>query len=147
MSPEVVDEAIRAVAAVGLRLAGVDIITPDLGKGIADAGGAIVEVNSPPGLHYHYLTAERRQRQSCRGPCPAAATRDLIRYRSPGASASRLHQLREQARGQKRNDPKTSTTPAEISIANATAGGAPPTAYLMAATPAAMTRVEATSPG
>lgn len=58
VSPDVVDEAIRAVAAVGLRLAGVDVVTPDLGNGIADAGGAIVEVNSPPALHYHYLTAD-----------------------------------------------------------------------------------------
>jgi cyanophycin synthetase len=56
VSPEVVDEATRAVAAVGLRLAGVDVVTPDLGKGLAETGGAIVEVNSPPGLHYHYLT-------------------------------------------------------------------------------------------
>jgi cyanophycin synthetase len=61
VSPDVVDEAIRAVAAVGLRLAGVDVVTPDLGKGIADAGGAIVDVNSPPGLHYHYLTANPSQ--------------------------------------------------------------------------------------
>ena len=61
VSPEVVDEATRAVSAVGLRLAGVDVVTPDLRKGLADAGGAIVEVNSPPGLHFHYLTANADQ--------------------------------------------------------------------------------------
>lgn len=61
VSPDVVDEATRAVAAVGLRLAGVDVVTPDLGKGLAEAGGAIVEVNSPPGLHYHYLTGTADQ--------------------------------------------------------------------------------------
>jgi D-alanine-D-alanine ligase-like ATP-grasp enzyme len=61
VSPEVVDEATRAVAAVGLRFAGVDVITPDLRKGLADAGGAILEVNSPPGLHYHYLTVNAEQ--------------------------------------------------------------------------------------
>ncbi len=57
VSPDVVEQATRAVAAIGLTLAGVDVVTPDLGKGLADAGGAIVDVNAPPGLHYHYLTA------------------------------------------------------------------------------------------
>ena len=57
VSREVVEDASRAVAAVGVRLAGVDLVTPDLSRGIAAAGGAIVEVNAPPALHYHYLTA------------------------------------------------------------------------------------------
>lgn len=61
VSPQVVDEAIRAAAAMGLTLAGIDVVTPDLGKPLADAGGAIVDVNSPPGLHYHYLTANADQ--------------------------------------------------------------------------------------
>jgi cyanophycin synthetase len=58
VAQEVVDEATRAVDAVGLRLAGVDVVTPDLSRGITEAGGAIVDVNAPPGLHYHYLTAD-----------------------------------------------------------------------------------------
>lgn len=57
VSAEVVDDATRAVATTGLRLAGVDVVTPDLGRALAAAGGAIVDVNAPPGLHYHYLTA------------------------------------------------------------------------------------------
>ena len=57
VSQELVDDVIRAVAEVGLRLAGVDVVTSDLGKGLAAAGGAIVEVNAPPALHFHYLTA------------------------------------------------------------------------------------------
>jgi D-alanine-D-alanine ligase-like ATP-grasp enzyme len=61
VSPKVVEEATRAVSTVSLRLAGVDVITPDLRKGLADVGGAIVEVNSPPGLHFHYLTANADQ--------------------------------------------------------------------------------------
>lgn len=60
VSQEVVDDATRAVAAVGLRLAGVDLVTPDLGRGISAAGGAVIEVNAPPALHYHYLTASSR---------------------------------------------------------------------------------------
>lgn len=52
---ELVDEARRAAAAVGLRLAGVDLIAPDPGRSLAASGGAIIEVNGTPGLHYHYL--------------------------------------------------------------------------------------------
>ena len=61
VSREVVDDATRAVASVGLRLAGVDLVTPDLSKGITAAGGAIIDVNGPPGLHYHSLTANTTQ--------------------------------------------------------------------------------------
>lgn len=57
VSAELIGEVTRAVASVGLRLAGVDVVTPDLGNGLAVARGAIVDVNAPPGLHYHYLTA------------------------------------------------------------------------------------------
>jgi cyanophycin synthetase len=57
VSPELTGEVTRAVASVGLRLAGVDVVTPDLSAGLASARGAIVDVNAPPGLHYHYLTA------------------------------------------------------------------------------------------
>lgn len=61
VSQEAIADATRAVAAVGLRLAGVDVVTPDLGREIGAAGGAIVDVNAPPGLHYHYLTADEGQ--------------------------------------------------------------------------------------
>jgi cyanophycin synthetase len=57
LARELVDEVARAVAAVGLRLAGVDIVTPDLGRGVTAAGGAVIEVNAPPGLHFHYLAS------------------------------------------------------------------------------------------
>lgn len=55
VSDAVVEEAARAASAVGLRLAGVDLLTPDLGRPLAEAGGAVIEVNGTPGLHYHYL--------------------------------------------------------------------------------------------
>jgi D-alanine-D-alanine ligase-like ATP-grasp enzyme len=53
-----IDEARAAVEAVGLRLAGVDLITGDLRSRLAEAGGAIVEVNGTPGLDYHYDVAD-----------------------------------------------------------------------------------------
>jgi D-alanine-D-alanine ligase-like ATP-grasp enzyme len=58
LADELVAEAARAVAALGLRLAGVDLMTPDPGLSLAAAGGAVIEVNGTPGLHYHYLVAD-----------------------------------------------------------------------------------------
>jgi cyanophycin synthetase len=50
-------EVTRAAAGIGLRLAGVDVITTDLARGLAEAGGAIVDVNGRPGLHHHHQVA------------------------------------------------------------------------------------------
>jgi D-alanine-D-alanine ligase-like ATP-grasp enzyme len=58
LSPQLVDEAAAASAVVGLRIAGVDLVTPDPGMSLQASGGAIVEVNGTPGLHYHYLVAD-----------------------------------------------------------------------------------------
>ena len=58
-SPDVVDECAEAVRAVGLRLSGVDLVTPDINRPIAEAGGAIIEVNGTPGFQYHYEVADR----------------------------------------------------------------------------------------
>jgi cyanophycin synthetase len=59
MSDELVAEAAAAVDTVGLRLAGVDVITADPMTSLAASGGVIVEVNGTPGLHYHYDVADR----------------------------------------------------------------------------------------
>jgi D-alanine-D-alanine ligase-like ATP-grasp enzyme len=58
MSQELIDEARAAADAVGLRLAGVDVITKDLSQSLEASGGAIIEVNGTPGLHYHYYVAD-----------------------------------------------------------------------------------------
>lgn len=55
---------VRAAAAaaakiVGLRLAGVDLVAPDLQRPLEQSGGAIIEVNGGPGLHHHYRVADR----------------------------------------------------------------------------------------
>ncbi len=44
----------RIVKTVGIRLAGVDIITKDPGKDLAETGGVVIEINGTPGLYYHY---------------------------------------------------------------------------------------------
>jgi cyanophycin synthetase len=57
VSPELVADACRAASVVGVRLAGVDVITPDATRPLREAGGAIIEVNASPGLHHHYHVA------------------------------------------------------------------------------------------
>lgn len=51
---EVVADGARAAAAVGVRLAGVDVITTDPSVPLARSGGVIGEVNTTPGFYYHY---------------------------------------------------------------------------------------------
>lgn len=58
-SADVVEECAEAVRAVGLRLSGVDLVTPDINRPIAEAGGAIIEVNGTPGFQYHYEVSDR----------------------------------------------------------------------------------------
>jgi cyanophycin synthetase len=57
--PETLAEPARvAAAALGVRLAGVDIVTPDPGRPLAEAGGVVLEVNGIPGLTHHYNVAD-----------------------------------------------------------------------------------------
>ncbi len=57
LAPQLVDDARAAAAAVGLRLAGVDVITPDASRPLQE-GGVITDVNGTPGIHRHYLVAD-----------------------------------------------------------------------------------------
>jgi cyanophycin synthetase len=52
-------EAAAAAAAVGLRLAGVDVVMPTRLEPLAMGGGVILDVNAVPGLHHHYRVADR----------------------------------------------------------------------------------------
>jgi cyanophycin synthetase len=58
VSPELVQRAAAAAGAAGVRLASVEIITPDPTRALEDVGGVVLEVNGAPGLHYHYLVSE-----------------------------------------------------------------------------------------
>lgn len=71
-----------AASALGIRLAGVDVVTPDPALPLEKSGGAINEVNAIPGLHAHYQISnpERmvpvaipilRRLLSADGPAPA----------------------------------------------------------------------------
>jgi D-alanine-D-alanine ligase-like ATP-grasp enzyme len=54
LCPEIVEAGATAARLVGVRLAGVDVITPDPSRPLREAGGVILEVNSPPGYFWHY---------------------------------------------------------------------------------------------
>lgn len=67
VAPEVVHEVRAAAAAVGVRLAGVDVLAPDVERPLASSDGVVLEVNPIPGLGHHYNVAE-----------PEAATRVAV---------------------------------------------------------------------
>ena len=50
----IVEDGAAAAEAVGVRLAGVDVVTSDPGVPLAESGGAILEVNTTPSYHHHY---------------------------------------------------------------------------------------------
>ncbi len=54
VSPDVVAQARAAAAVLGVRLAGVDVVTPDVSRPLEAVGGAVLEVNPVPGLFHHY---------------------------------------------------------------------------------------------
>lgn len=56
--PETIALGQQIVSGFGLMLAGVDLITPDIGRPLQQASGIINEVNTTPGLHHHRLTAD-----------------------------------------------------------------------------------------
>lgn len=64
LAPEVVESGRRAAEVLGVRLAGVDVITPDLTRPLEAVGGIILEMNTAPGYYFHYFTAN--------GPCRVA---------------------------------------------------------------------------
>jgi cyanophycin synthetase len=67
VSPQLIAETCAAAAAVGVRLAGVDIVTTDPSVSLVQSQGVVLEVNPIPGLVHHYNVAD-----------PAAATRVAV---------------------------------------------------------------------
>jgi len=60
LHPDVLRDCVRAAELLGVRLAGVDLITSDLTRPLAETGGAINEVNTTPSLLHHSLVADVR---------------------------------------------------------------------------------------
>ncbi|MBV8603764.1 MAG: cyanophycin synthetase [Pelomonas sp.] len=55
--PDVAHAVSLAVRTIGLDIAGVDLVTTDIARPLAETGGAIVEVNAGPGLLMHLKPA------------------------------------------------------------------------------------------
>jgi cyanophycin synthetase len=51
--PDNAEIAVRAANAIGIDIAGIDIVTEDISKSIYETGGAVVEVNTAPGIRMH----------------------------------------------------------------------------------------------
>ena len=72
----VLEDCTRAVKALGVRFAGIDIVTRDPSVPLAESGGVILEVNGTPNLYYHY-----KKKDGC---FPVAV--HLLRAILPGAA-------------------------------------------------------------
>ncbi len=62
-TPALVADAVAAARALDLRLASVEIATPQPEWGVAAAGAGLIEVNSTPGLSYHYQVRDPSRAQ------------------------------------------------------------------------------------
>ncbi|MBM65887.1 MAG: cyanophycin synthetase [Myxococcales bacterium] len=60
--PDNREMAQRAARAIGLDVAGVDFITPDITRSYREIGGAICEVNAAPGFRMHVAPTEGKPR-------------------------------------------------------------------------------------
>lgn len=53
LHPDTAEQCVLAARAIGLDIAGIDLIATDIGKPLEPQGGAVIEVNSSPGLIMH----------------------------------------------------------------------------------------------
>ena len=65
--PDNRDMAVRAVAAIGLDVGGVDFLCPDIAESYKSVGGGICEINAAPGFRMHVAPSEGTPRDAA-GP-------------------------------------------------------------------------------
>jgi cyanophycin synthetase len=61
--PDNLEIALEAAMIVGLDIAGIDFITPDITRSINEVGGGIIEINAAPGFRMHTHPTEGLPRQ------------------------------------------------------------------------------------
>ena len=64
--PDNVDIARRAALVIGLDIAGIDFIAPDITKSVRETGGGVIEVNAAPGFRMHLDPSEGAPRDVAR---------------------------------------------------------------------------------
>jgi len=79
--PDNAEIARRAALIVGLDVAGVDFVCPDIARSVRETGGGVIEVNAAPGLRMHIEPSE--------GP-PRDVARPIIEMLFPRGSRSRV---------------------------------------------------------
>ncbi|MFV8754199.1 cyanophycin synthetase [Nannocystaceae bacterium ST9] len=60
--PDNREMAVRAAQAIGLDVAGIDFISPDVSRSYREVGGGICEVNAAPGFRMHVAPTEGKSR-------------------------------------------------------------------------------------
>ncbi|MGY1625347.1 hypothetical protein ACI789_24335 [Geodermatophilus sp. SYSU D00965] len=86
--PTLAADAVAAVRALGLRLASVEIATPRADRGISWPGAGLIEVNSTPGLSYHYQVSDPARVQPVAGAVLEVLLREAAGDRRPHCSLS-----------------------------------------------------------
>ena len=79
--PENIAIAEQAAAVIGLDVAGIDFLSPDISRPVRETGGGIVEVNAAPGFRMHLQPSEGR---------PRDVARPVIEALFPRGSQSRI---------------------------------------------------------
>ncbi len=80
LSPQLVESGARAAGLARLRLAGVDVVTPDPHRPLEDVGGVVLEVNATPGLQHHYMVRDPAQAT----PVASTILERILQERSAG---------------------------------------------------------------
>ena len=62
MHPDNVEICVRAAQVIGLDVAGLDVISPDITRSLCETGGGICEINAGPGFRMHLQPSEGKPR-------------------------------------------------------------------------------------
>ncbi|MDP4110112.1 MAG: cyanophycin synthetase, partial [Bacillota bacterium] len=60
--PDNAEIAVRAANAIGIDIAGIDIVADNIGESVLETGGAVVEVNAAPGIRMHLFPGKGEPR-------------------------------------------------------------------------------------